>query len=82
MKSNNTSVYVSNSRAALKVYGFGATILYGLALTYCIITGKYFEAGLVGAMMVVLGTLAVTVFNSFGKEAARDNDYDSFNQAA
>lgn len=79
---NNTPSVHEMNKQALKVYAGLAAIVYGLALTYCFLTDHFMEMGIVGGVMIVLGTIITRVYISFAKKSNHRINENSFRQAA
>lgn len=49
---------------ALKVYIGCASVVYGLALTYCYLTDHIMEMGIVGGVMVGLTLFVINIYRT------------------
>lgn len=64
MEINNQHQGVGISRRALRLFASGALIVYLSGLTYCIVSGHNFEAGILGVALLMLSGLTYWIYKN------------------
>lgn len=62
MEINNQHQPVGISRRALRIFASGALVVYLSGLSYCIVSGHNFEAGILGVALLMLGGLTYWIY--------------------